>query len=111
MNELQKTQDAAKSITNPDTQFKGYTLEEIRYQRALVTLQKEFCQAKMIRTAANLQKSNPFSAAGAASNLPGKVGLVATKLVTGLNYLDYAMLGFSIFGSIRKVYGFFRKKK
>ncbi len=111
MNEIRKTEDVAKSITHPEVQFKGYTLEEIRYQRALVALQKEFCKTKMARNVHNLKKANPLTPAGAANSLPGKLGFAATKLITGLNYLDYAVLGFSIFSSVRKVYSLFRRKK
>lgn len=110
MNEIKKTEDVAKSITHPE-QFKGYTLEEIRYQRALVALQKEFCKTKILRNVHNLQKTNPLSPSSTVKSMPGKVGFVASKLLTGLNYLDYAMLGFSLFSSARKVYSFFHRKK
>lgn len=90
--------------------FKGYTLEELRYQRALVTLKKDFSQSKLLRNVDLIRNSHPLSPAHTAS-VPGKVGFVATKLLSGLNYLDYAMLGFSIFSSVRKVYSFFRRKK
>lgn len=112
MNEIQKSEQAAKDITKPATKFKGYTLEEIRYQRALVTLQKEFCKTKLNRNLQNIQKANPFSSAASASgSLPGKFGMVAGKLLTGLNYIDYAMIGFSLFGTARKVFSFFRRKR
>lgn len=111
MNEIKKTEEVAKSITNPDVKFTGYTLEEIRYQRALVALQKEFCKTKILRNVRNLQKTNPLSPSSAAKSMPGKVGFVATKLISGLNYLDYAMLGFSVFSSARKIYSFFHKGK
>lgn len=112
MNEIEKSEKAAREITSPDNKFKGYTLEEIRYQRALVTLQKEFCKNKLNRNLRNIQKSNPFnSASSAANSLPGKVGLIAGKVLSGLNYLDYAMIGFSMFGTVRKVLSFFRRKK
>lgn len=110
MNEIQKSEKVAKEITNPEVKFKGYTLEEIRYQRALVTLQKEFCHTKIIRLSNNLKNTNPLKKS-APSSLPGKVGFMAGKLLTGLNYMDYIMLGFSVFGSVRKIFSFFKKKK
>lgn len=94
-----------------DSNFKGYTLEEIRYQRALVALQAEFCKTKIIKSIHNLQKSNPLSPTSAATSLPGKAGAVALKLVNGLNYLDYAVLGFSLFSGVKKFLSFFKKKK
>lgn len=112
MNEIEKCEAAAKEITRPEKKFEGYTLEEIRYQRALVALQKEFCKAKLYRNLHSLQKKNPFSsAASPGKNLPGKFGFVAGKLLTGFNYIDYALVGFSIFGTVRKIVSFFRRKK
>ena len=110
MNDIKKTENVAKEITNPDKKFGGYTLEEIRYQRALVALQTEFCKNKINRNLKNIQHANPLSPSSS-SSLTGKAGYMATKLLTGLNYLDYAMLGFSLFGSAKKIYSFFHKKK
>lgn len=112
MKEIAKTnKKTALSVSDPEPTFKGYTIEELRYQRALVTLQKEFCKSKLERNINTLKKTNPLSPTTAASSLPGKFGVVATKLLSGLNYLDYAMLGFSLFGSAKKVYSFFHRKK
>ncbi len=111
MNEIQKSAQETERITQPENKFKGYTLEELRYQRALVLLQKEFCKSRITRNVNNLQKSNPLSPSTAASSLPGKVGFVASKLLTGLNYLDYAMIGFSLFGTARKIFSIFRRRK
>lgn len=111
MNELQKSAQETERITQPGNLFKGYTLEELRYQRALVLLQKEFCKSRIMRHVNNLQKSNPLSPSSAAGSLPGKVGAVASKLLAGLNYLDYAMIGFSLFGAVRKVFSIFKRKK
>lgn len=110
MNELQKPTQSADNTTT-DSAFKGYTLEELRYQRALVALQKEFCHTRLLRNLNNLQKSNPFLPAKENSTLPGKVGFIASKFFSGLNYLDYAMIGFSVFGTVRKIMSIFRKKK
>lgn len=110
MNEIQKHKEAADKITSPETKFKGYTLDELRYQRALVLLQKEFCKSRIMRNVNNLHKANPLSPSSS-SSLPGKVGYVTSKLISGLNYLDYAMIGFSLFGATRKILSIFRRKK
>lgn len=102
---------AARNIILKNDEFHGYTLEEIRYQRALVSLQLEFCKNKIIKNFANIQKVNPLSPTSVASSFSGKAGAVIRKLLNGLNYLDYAVLGFSLFSSIRKITSFFRKKK
>ena len=111
MKDLKKSEEVAQHIINPNEEFKGYTIEEIRYQRALVALQADFCKNKALKCLSNLQKTNPLSPTSAASSLPGKAGAVALKLLNGLNYVDYAVLGFSLFSSLKKVYSFFRKKK
>ncbi len=111
MNEIQTSAKAAENVAQGETGFRGYTLEELKYQRALVTLQKEFCRSRLMRNIGNLQKSNPLSPSAAASSLPGKVGFIASKVFSGLNYLDYAMLGFSVFGAVRKVFSIFRRNR
>lgn len=111
MNDIVKSEKVAKNITNPEKEFPGYTIEEIRYQRALVAMQADFCKTKIMRNFENLQKVNPLSPTSAANSIPGKAGAVALKLLHGLNYLDYAVLGFSLFTSARKFLSFFKKKK
>lgn len=108
------TTDLPEKISEePKSQFKGYSLEDIRYRRALVALQKEFCKQKALNKVRNLRSHSPFSKnyAPARGGGIGKVGAIAGKLLYGLNYLDYAMLGLSVFSSIRKVVGFFRRRK
>ena len=90
--------------------FKGYTLEELRYQRAIVALKREFAKSKTLSGASKLKKHNPFSSDGGKLALSGKVGGIASRIFTGLNYMDYIMLGFSLFKSGRKIFSFFRKK-
>lgn len=111
MNEIAKSKKMAMDITNPEAKFEGFTLEEIRYRRALVAMQKEFCSNKIERSLFNLQKINPLSPTSTADSLPGKAGAIALKLLKGLNYLDYAVLGFSLFNSVRKLTSFFHRKK
>lgn len=93
-----------------NNKFNGYTLEDLRYQRALIALKKEFSKAKTINSVTKLKKKNPLTDNKTLS-LPGKIGGMATRLLTGLNYVDYAMLGFSLFKSGKKIYSFFRRKK
>lgn len=89
--------------------FKGYTLDEIRYQRALVALKREFCKSKLLNNVNQVKRHNPLT--GNASSPAGKVGSIASKLITGMSYLDYVMIAISVFGTARKVTSFFRKKK
>lgn len=90
--------------------FGGYTLEDLRYQRALVALKKEFSKSKMIAGAHRVAKRNPINGKQSGFGI-GSVGSIAGKLITGMNYLDYVMIGFSLFNTGRKVFSFFHRKK
>lgn len=90
--------------------FKGYTIEELRYQRALVALQKEFCKSKVLHNADKIRNRKLIGDSDGSSKI-AKFGSIAGKVLTGLNYLDYVMLGISLFGSGKKIYKFFKRKK
>ena len=101
-----------KSDEVPAAKFKGYTLEELKYQRALTALRREFCKSKITSKVYSLRKHNPLSRDGeAGNNVTGKLSYFLPKVISGMNYLDYALLGWSAFSSARKVFSFFRRKK
>ncbi|MDE7382241.1 MAG: hypothetical protein K2N03_08985 [Muribaculaceae bacterium] len=102
-----------ESITEQENnEFKGYSLEDLRYRRALIALQKEFAKSKITSSVSNLQSLSPFSKNfGKGKSKVGKVGAIAGKLVSGFNYLDYAMIGYNLFTSFRKILSLFKKKK
>lgn len=99
-------------ITEDTNKFKGYSLSELRYQRAIAAVKKEYAKEKTFRTLRNIRSRSVFG-----SDKAGKLrnaGNMISKIAGGLNYADYAMLGFSLFGTVRKfanVLGFFKKKK
>lgn len=92
-------------LATPDPgEVKGMTISEIRYQRALVALQKEFCKEKIGHSVRKLKTSSPFSKNYDAGNSSfGRVGAIAGKLISGMSYLDYALIGFSVFSNVRKI--------
>lgn len=92
-------------------EVKGLTISEIRYQRALVALQKEFCKEKVSSSIRNLKNTSPFSKNYSPSTKAGRYGAIASRILGGINYLDYAVIGFSVFSNVRKIMSFFRKKK
>lgn len=103
-----KTTDITK-ITDPTTTFRGYTIEELRYQRALISLQKEFCRNKIIKNLNNLKNTDFLAPVSGSGTIGGKKSSLISKLLSGLNYLDYVMLGFSAFKSGRKIFKLFKK--
>lgn len=104
---IEKSSKIAEEIKNENS-FGGYTIEELRYQRAVVALQKEFAKAKVVNNLSKVKKTNPLS--GSKSGLV-KAGGMASRIISGLNVVDYAMLGFSVFSTTRKFFSFFRRKK
>lgn len=100
------------SPNTPESSFSGYTLADIRYNRALVALQKQFCHEKIIVGMHKIQAVNPFGRDGSSSrNAVSRFSPIAGKLLAGLNYVDYALIGFSVFKTLRKGFMFFSRKK
>ncbi|MDE6681708.1 MAG: hypothetical protein K2J92_10235 [Muribaculaceae bacterium] len=96
--------DVTTAITDKPS-FKGYSMSELRYQRALTALQMEFCKSKIYGNYDKVKKFRILPSPSSASS-----SWVA-KFLTGLSYTDYALLGFSTFSTVRKIFKFFRKKK
>ncbi len=117
--------DAAAAKAMGKKNFKGYTMEELRYQRALAALRKEFCKSKVTQSVKELRK--PFGDSKAAKALPafgnivskvpalttaGGLGKTVLKTVTGrLKPWDYVVLGISLVPPAVRMFRKFRKKK
>lgn len=110
MNEIKKKESMAKQIVKPEKTFKGYTIEEIRFKRALVAMEADFCKTKITKCFANIQSINPLNPDNK-STLTGKAGSLAMKMVSGLNYLDYILIGASLFKGAKKVVSLFKGRK
>lgn len=96
-------------IEEPE-QFNGFTLDEIRHHRALLAVRKEFAKAKILEDVDKLKDRNPFAPDGSLKAAT-RLGSLPMKIMRGLNYTDYIMLGLSAFGTARKMFSFFKKKK
>lgn len=107
----EQKQIPAASEAAKENSFKGYTLEDIHYQRALVLLQREFAKEKIAADIRKIRKRGPFGVGGSNNSSLAKAGTIAQKFLTGFNYVDYALVGFSAFSTIRKIFRFFKKKK
>ncbi len=91
--------------------FKGYSIEELRYQRAMIALRKEFCRQKVINSVDSIRHpGGKGSDVGAFSKFQ-KVAAVVAKLFANKNVLDYALVGLSVFGSGRKIYKLIGRRK
>ncbi len=92
--------------------IKGLTIRQIRHKRALVLLQKEFCKEKMSFNMLKIKNSSPFSKNYSGKSRPfGRATGIAAKLINGLNYIDYAMIGYTMFNNIRRITSIFKKGK
>ena len=110
MKDIKEKEKLAKDIATAEKEFKGYTIEEIRFQRALVAMEADFCKAKIFKSWDNIVAANPLMP-GNKSSLPSKAGGLALRMLSGLNYLDYILLGLSVFKGSKKIFSFFRGLK
>lgn len=96
---------------------KGLTLDELRYKRALYALKKEYSKERFFTDLDALRQRLPGQHVADGSEksiwkaMGSGIGSVATKALSGLNYLDYAIMGFSAFSTIRKITRLFRRHK
>ncbi len=105
----QNSDKVVKPIENP-LHFDGFTLDEIRHHRALIAVRKEFAKAKIMEDVEKLKDRNPFAPDGSLK-AAARLGNVPMKIMRGLNYTDYIMMGISAIGTVRKALSMFKKKK
>lgn len=107
-----KRPNSDKVVTNVEEplQFNGFTLDEIRHQRALIAVKKEFAKAKILEDLDKLKDRNPFAPDGTLK-AAARLGNIPMKIMRGLSYTDYIMMGISAIGTVRKALSFFKKKK
>lgn len=105
----QNSDKVLSKIEDP-VQFNGFTLDEIRHNRALLAVKKEFAKAKVMEQLDALKDRNPFAPDGSIK-AAARLGNLPSKIMRGLNYTDYIMMGISAIGTVRKVFSFFKKKK
>ncbi len=93
--------------------FKGYTIEELRYRRAMMALKKEFCKEKAMQSLRGLSPSARRKDKGGSSKSSklALAGQIATKVFSNLNTLDYILMGISLFTTARKGIRLIRGKK
>lgn len=112
MDNVKRIESKDKILLHSDesVEFQGYTLDEIRHHRALLAVRKEFAKVKVIENFESLKDRNPFAPDGTLK-AAARLGSIPMKIAKGLNYSDYIMLGISAFGTAKKVFSFFHRKK
>lgn len=103
-----KDKTGEENIAEGKAEFKGLTLEQLRHEQALILVKKEFLKERALNDLEKFKKRLPFNGNSPLGNISAKG--VMGKLAKGLNYMDYFMIGLSVFNAGRKVMSFFRKK-
>lgn len=87
--------------------FRGYTISELRHQRLIAQVRREFLKEKLLYDTKELTTAKLFpKVQGKTSGLLA----IASKGLRILSYADFFTLGMALFRTGRKVYGIFRKK-
>lgn len=93
-NKLQNNGSASGGTNQQE--WRGYTLEELRYQRALAAIRCEIGNEKLKSSVANVQngiKSNGLRSVFFSSNV-----------LSGLKFADYLILGFKLSRLVSKLW-------
>lgn len=94
--------------------FRGYTLNELRFQRTLTEVRREYIKEKLMGEIANictLRFLDTKKGKGGRGWLNPSVFAIAGKAFKLFSYADYISLGITLFQSGRKVFSLFRRKK
>lgn len=98
-------------VSDENVEFKGYTIEQLKYQRALIALRKEFVREQIMQTVQQIRPQRKKNDSPAGGSKMAVAKLIGSKLLNNLNTLDYVMVGMSLFGTVKKIYHLFKNKK
>lgn len=107
MKSAEKDNDGLSPALEND--FHGYTMDELRYQRALLLIKREFVREKAMKEMAKLKDRIPGVGNNSAFGKISTRGVIG-KLVRGLDLADYLMLGFQTVRIGKKVGNLFKRK-
>jgi len=82
--------------------FKGYTMEELRYQRAMMALRKEFCKTKVMQSVETLRPGSKGKGKSGGGSKLALAGKISSTVFSHMNTLDYILMGISLFGTAKK---------
>lgn len=75
-----------------EPEFKGYTFDELRYQRAYTLAKYEMAKMQLADSTHAMRRSLPFGS---------KSGLMS-RILGNLNYIDYALMAYKVVNKIIK---------
>lgn len=107
---MEEKEKKAKTAAHKEPAFEGYTMEELRYQLALTALKKEYLKEKATDTVSAIKKQLPL--VNGNSTLPAKAtkGLFG-KIMRGLDFADYLIIGFQGVRIFKRLGTIFRRKR
>ncbi len=85
----------------PETEWSGYTLDELRYQRALTTARIEISKELLMMQASQLYK-------GKLPPRPGKSSMLG-RMLSALSMFDYAILAIRVGQKLTGMFRSFRR--
>ncbi len=88
--------DKKEKLTENHPAWKGYDIDELRYQQAYTQARLEIEKERMAASARNIYSSTAMT----------KTGGIMGRILGSLNYVDYAIIAFRLF---RKARGLFRR--
>lgn len=99
--------DAAGKVVVVDD-FKGYSLKDLKYQRAITALRKQYAKEQVQQHLNNLKPENLISKVSGPSS---GIAQISTQVLSGMSFMDYVNFGMTAFRTGKKIVGFFKKKK
>lgn len=75
-----------KQLPHSEENWRGYTMDEMMYQKAFLLARMEVSKTKLMNQAADLRSGFPGVSSGS----------IWSKLLSGFSYVDYAVLAFKI---------------
>lgn len=85
-----------------NTNWKGYSFEELRYKRALTTIKCELEKDQLKAAIASLKQGGLPLIAG------GNKGGLMSKILGALDVADYSLIAFKL---VHRIYKLFRRKR
>lgn len=85
-----------------NTNWKGYSFEELRYQRALTTIKCELEKDQLKATLASLKQG------GLPLIVGGSKGGLMSKILGALDVADYSLIAFKL---MHRIFKLFRRKR
>lgn len=87
--------------------FKGYTINELRHQRMLTQIRRDFIKEKLINDSHTLREIKLLPQQGSKSSA---LLSIATQGLRIFSYADLFSIGFSLFRTGSKIFSFFKKR-